>query len=134
MPNNGLTLTDGVDTLDCYLAAFAESEPRKVGGSAASFNGTLRSSVRYSLREFTATVPHLGKTDYQTLRGMIENDAVVTVSGDALLNETISAIVTATFALVGVNTPVDGVNFVYDAQLTIREVTAVVDDIEVTIS
>lgn len=124
MPNNGLTISDGFTTLDHYVELFREEEPRVTGQAQLSFNQTLRSSVRDEARRFRAVIPRISKSAYQAILAMIKERAVVTVSGEALLNEEITAIITASYELVGITTPVDGVAFLYTVTLQIEQVEA----------
>src|SRR5690348_14941713 len=121
---DGLTITDGVTSLDLGVEAIREEEPRRTGGEAETFNGQLRASYRAEHRRWTARIAPISKTDYQTLKALIANRVPVTVTGPVVLNDEITAMVTASFDLAATATAVAGVPFIYGVQLTIDEQSA----------
>lgn len=69
----------------------SEGPPTLIGGSARAFDGTLRSSVRASKRNWQFTTNPMTDANVATLRAAIETGTqIVTCSGDALLGASVS--------------------------------------------
>lgn len=80
-----LTVSDGTDTitLDIETESATESEPEAIGSTARAFDGSFRGD-KEEFRVWNFVAVNLLQDDYDALRAMIQNDASLTIDGDAL--------------------------------------------------
>lgn len=80
-------------TLSCSDGG--EGDPLFVGSEEAAFAGNLRNSIRGQKRTFSGTTAPTLAATWDTLRAAIANRTHVTVSGEILSGDSITAAVSA---------------------------------------
>lgn len=76
---------------DLYCTDGGEGDPILIGEESRSFSGTLRNSVRGQKRTFSGVSSPTAEATWDTLRAAVDNGEQVTVSGEILSGDSITA-------------------------------------------